>query len=149
MYRNVSPLAVATPPIPTIPTNSILGVEIGQDTTGGFAMSISGLAIKRSDGRYVAKPEGEDRLVDVTAFLIPGVDPMVYRLPVTRLEPGDLIVISDDPLTLRFVINQDEEGDGELEVLDPDTGDVTEYIPIQAPIFNFFVRVVSLFDLLP
>lgn len=87
-----------------------------------------------------------DQLVDVTGLLLPNIDPGVYRIPVTRLSVGDLIVISDDPLSVRYVLECEPEG--ELVGLDPDTGDVVEFVPIQVPFLNCFVRVISLVDLL-
>ncbi len=148
MPYNASPIALASP-IPISPPTlaPLFGVQIGPDTSGSFAMSASGLAVQRSDGRWVSKPRDEQRLLDVTDFLLPGINPMVYFLPVECLERGDLTVISNDPLTLRYVVERTEEG--EFEVLDPDTGDVTDFIPLQVPLFNFFVRVVSLLDFFP
>jgi hypothetical protein len=144
--------ASASQPVPVssagpIATDPLLGVQIGPDTSGNFALSISGLAVRRSDGRFVARPPGSNRLVDVTALLLPGIDPMVYRLPVRTARPGDLIVISDDPLTVRYVLEWEPEG--ELIGLDPDTGDVNAFVPIQVPFLNCFVRIVSLLDLFP
>jgi hypothetical protein len=149
MIYNASPLALATPPsVPTATTAPpLLGVPIGPDTSGSFAMSVNGLAIQRSDGRWVAKPPGEERLFDVTDFLIPGVDPMACFVPVESLAPGDITVVSTDPLTLRYVVGR--RGEGEFEVLDPDTGDVTDFVPLQTPLLDFYVRVVSLLDFVP
>jgi hypothetical protein len=84
-------------------------------------------------------------LVDVTGLLLPNVDPGVYRIPAERLRPGDLIVISDNPLTLRYVLAFEPEG--EIIGLDPETGDVIEVVPIQMPFLPFFVRIVALLDL--
>jgi hypothetical protein len=136
-------------PLPVATTTGLplLGVPIGPDTSGSFAMSVNGLAIQRSDGRWVAKPPGEERLFDVTDFLIPGINPMACFVPVESLAPGHITVVSTNPLTVRHVVKVRAEG--EFEVLDPDTGDVTDFVPLQTPLLNFYVRVVSLLDFMP
>jgi hypothetical protein len=73
---------------------------------------------------------------------------MASYLPTPYLKPDDLAVISNaGPLALRHVLEVRE--DGELEVLDPDTGDVNRFVPLQTPLLNCFVRVVSIYDLFP
>jgi hypothetical protein len=122
---------------------NLFPVQIGNDVTGVFAMSLYGLAVIRPDSRLVVHREGD--LLDVTAFLLPGVDPGVFRIPVPEVFPGELIVTSDSPLSLLYVLERTEAG---VRGLDPFTGNIVRYIAPLNPFFNYFVRLQSLFGLL-
>jgi hypothetical protein len=81
-------------------------------------------------------------------LILPGIDPYVYRLPALSVNAGDLIMISDNPLSVRYVVGYVPGGHkpGQpLAGLDPATGALTELIPAQNPFISFFVRLVSLF----
>ena len=129
--------------------SSILGPPLGLDTSGSFALSTSGLAVQVGD-RYITGIIGRvgdllvDQLLDVTSLIIPGVNPYVYRLPAPRVRRGDLILISDSPVTVRYVL--DYLPNGRILGLDPATGSVTEAVPAQNPFASFFIQLVSLFD---
>lgn len=123
--------------------SGLFPVQIGADTSGLFAMSPYGLAVVRPDGRAVVHREGS--LLDVSAFLLPGFSPGAFRIPVPEIEPGELVITSDNPRSLLYVLERTETG---LRGLDPFTGNVVRYIAPRSPFFNFFVRVQSVFGLL-
>ncbi len=122
--------------------SSILGPALGRDTSGNFALTVEGLAVRAGDRFVTAIIDDEGaELVDVSSLVISGVDPWVYRLPVTIPSRGDLILISDNPFSVRYVL---ESGPAVVS-LDPATGDVAELIAAQNPFVSFFVKIVSLF----
>jgi hypothetical protein len=121
-------------------------VYIGPDVSGAFAMSLYGLAVIRPDGcAVVHRDEG---LLDVTLFLLPGlnlgpgVNSGVLRIPVAEVKRGELIVTSDCPFSLLYVLEQNE---ARVRGLDPFTGNIVQYTAPLNLFFNYFVRVQSLF----
>ena len=135
--------------------SSLLGIRIGQDTSGNFALTPAGLAVLGRDNRYYTMQYlgGRPRLVDVSALILPG-DPGAYRMPVPALETGDLIVISDSPFQAMFVMESD--GGNAVVGLDASCNEIVTYIPPNNPFTNLlfgggssvFVRVISTFDVL-
>jgi len=119
------------------------GVSIGNDASGDFMLSITGIAVRTRGGGYVAN-DGR-QMVDVTDFVIDGSEGYVYRVPTTDVDRGDLIVTSDAPLATLFV--QDIREDGTIRGIDPRTNRVQIYVQ-PTNIFNlaFFVKVVGVFD---
>ena len=143
--------------IPQIPTSSsassfditsLLPARIGQDTSGNFALSVSGLAVRTPAGKWVTKDRDENILLDVSLLVIPGIDPMVYRIPTETVRPNDLIVTSDVPLSLLYVLHTEPGQPQEIHGLNPFTGEFVDYRPAEGLFFNFFVLVVSMLDIL-
>ena len=118
--------------------------------SGNFALSIQGLAVQAGD-RYVTsapREAGLPLLLDVTSLIIPGIDPYVYRLPALTVNRGDLIMVSDSPISVRYVIDHVPGGfppGSTFRVLDPITGNATEFFSALNPFVSFFIRLVSLF----
>ena len=136
-----------TEPQPSLPNlGSILGIQIGMDNSGNFALSLNGLAIRRPDGRFVTMVR--DQLLDVTLFTLSGINPMVFRVPVPSVSRNDLIIISDFPFRPLYVLETSDEPGVGIVGLDPFSGETSAYSPVENLFLNFFVRVVSLFDLL-
>jgi hypothetical protein len=134
--------------------SSLLGLRIGQDTTGNFALTPAGLAVLGRDSRYYSfESYGERaRLLDVTSLILP-INPGVYRIPALEVRPGDLILISDSPFSALFVIEIAEFG---IVGLEATCNELVTYFPPEN-LFgdrffghrnNIFVRIVSTFDLL-
>jgi hypothetical protein len=97
----------------------------------------------------VAKRRKRNALVDVSLLALPGVDPLVFRLPVKGVKPGDLIMVSESPLSVLYVLETYSDRPREIRGLDPYTGEAVDY-SLTENLFNlnFFVQVTSLFDLL-
>jgi hypothetical protein len=107
-------------------------------------LSVTGIAVQTGDGGYVAN-DGR-QMVDVTDFVINGSQDYVYRVPTTRLYPGDLVVTSDSPLATLFV--QDIREDGRIRGIDPLTNRVQIYVrPTNIFNLSFFVKVVGVLDI--
>ncbi len=128
----------------------MFGAQIGKDTTNNFAFSMSGLAIRTADNRFVApQMVGKNaKMTDVTCLTI-GMDPMVYRLPVrlNDIDAGDLLIRSDSPFQLVFVTSTDVPG-RRIRGVDPL---INEFVEILVPeqeldLPNFLVKAVSLMD---
>jgi hypothetical protein len=122
-------------------------VQFGWDASNNFARTLNGLAILRPDGRYIARDEEQQGLLDVTPLILTGVPPYVLRLPVSSVDAGDLIVVSDCPFSVLYVLETYEEFPGRIRGLDPLCGTIVDYSQPVNPFFNFFVKVVSLYDL--
>lgn len=129
--------------------DSLFSSQIGRDVSGNFALSFQGLAVLTPAGRYVVKDPNADRLLDVTLLMIPGVDPWVFKIPVSieELKPGDLIVASDSPRSILYVLST--PSNLQITALDTATGDRITYTPT-ANLFDldFLIKVFSVFDLL-
>jgi len=141
-YSLTSPQRVAGFPDLT----TLFGLSLGPDTTGNFAMSLGGLAVRTADGRFVMKEKGADRLVDVTTLILP-IDPRVYRLPSRTIVPDDLIVTGDPPNFAALYILEIGEGTY-VEGLDVGTGEKVSYCAASNLFINYYVRAVSLLDML-
>jgi hypothetical protein len=153
--RSSAAAPYGTPSQPTsgsLPLQSLLfGIQIGLDTSSNFALSVDpydfeiGLAVQTPGGRFLTMDRRRCRLVDVTALVIP-LSPWVYRIPVTEVRHGDLIVTADDPFSALYVLEKLEG----MRILGLDTGTCQEvsFIPPENLFVNFYVRVVSLFDVL-
>jgi hypothetical protein len=134
--------------------SSLIGVSIGQDVTGKFALTPSGLAVLGRDGRYFGMDihDGGGVVLDLTSMVLP-INAAVYRIPSEEVFPGDLIVISDAPFRTLFVL--EVPGDGTVVGLDPGCNELVTYFPPENPFadilfggHNIFARVVSMFDVL-
>jgi hypothetical protein len=130
---------------------SIVGVQIGRDKTNNFVASFNGLAVRTWDGRYVVPTldaNHETQLLDVTCLTLP-IDPFAFRVPVSVVHPGDLIVTSDSPFSVLFVETASEGSppSNHIRGLVPGRKEVVEYVPPKN-VFNFtvFVKVFSIFD---
>jgi hypothetical protein len=138
-----------------LPLQSLLfPIQIGLDTSNNFALCVDpegfemGLAVQTPNGRFVRYEKRVNRLIDVTAFIIP-VNPFAFRLPVRPddLETGDLIVTADPPnFCAGFVITPPKARRTCLH-LDTATCEEAEFVLPQNPLFpDFYVRVISPFD---
>ncbi len=120
---------------------SIAGVQYGRDTSGNFALSFDGLAVRTSDNRFVVFKKEEKtpvRLLDVTGFTLATCDEFVYRVPVRTPSAGQLLLRSDCPFEVVYV----EEFTGkkvkgvlasgeEVNYLQPERlGECTQYVRI-------------------
>jgi hypothetical protein len=124
------------------------GVALGRDLTGNFALTLNGVAVLRPNGTWVALDADLDALVDVTPLVLPGVDPLVFRMPSNpdRLRRGDRLIVSDAPFAPLFVLHPFERGDAGIQALDPLTGRLSGYLPARNLFLNFVVLAVSPFD---
>jgi hypothetical protein len=153
-YIRSSPAApFTTPPqagIGSLTLQSLLfGVQIGLDTSSNFAYTVYGLAVRTANGRFVIKEHDRERLIDVTALTLP-VNPLVYRVPVRHdcLEQGDLIVTSDPPnFCARYILTKHHDP-WAYRGLDTGTAQITEFSSPENPFLDFYVRVISLLEVL-
>jgi hypothetical protein len=118
------------------------GIAIGKDLTGNFRQSLKGLAVRRTDDKFVTL-DG-DFPIEISDFTFDGTEQYVYRLPVQNVKPGDIVITSESPLKVLFV--REVEPNGRLVGLDP-CGIEINYTPT-TNLFNmrFFVTVVSILD---
>jgi hypothetical protein len=125
---------------------TLFGLPLGLDATGNFAMSPRGLAVRTPDGRFVRKEKGTERLLDVSALILP-IDPCVYRLPSRTVEPDDLIVTGDPPSFAALYVLEIHE-DSCVEGLDVGTAERVRYCAPRNLFITYYVRAVSLLDML-
>src|SRR6266487_2094120 len=120
------------------------GIAIGKDISGNFKLSFKGLAIRASDDKFVAK-DG-DQFLDVTDLTLDGTENFVYRLPVQNVNNGDVVIMSENPFTVMFVQNVDQDGTT-ISGYVPQTGTIESWFPTTNVLnVQFFVKVVSLLD---
>ncbi|WP_157650557.1 hypothetical protein [Burkholderia ubonensis] len=123
------------------------GVSIGKDTSGnlklGFTADRVGLAVRSPDGQWYVK-DG-DGLRNVTGATVDVSDGWIFRLPVSEVHEGDVVVVSDDPFSAVFVRKVGTEG--QLQVLNPaeySSGEFTQ--PTNLFGQRYYVKAVSLLD---
>jgi hypothetical protein len=117
------------------------GLSIGKDTTGRFKPSPLGIAVQSGDGKFVTYRD--DKLVDVTGMTFEATDGHIYRIPVKSAKQGDLLLLSDSPLTAIF-LEDDVEDDDSVSGINPLTCERVEYVqPISALGQRWFVKVFS------
>jgi hypothetical protein len=120
------------------------GLSVGKEISGNVMLTIMGsLAVRTPDGKFVSVKEG--RIVDVTAFVLEGSDRYLFRLPTSRVQRDDLIIISDETFRAISVIEQNENGN--IKGIDLRSGTITEYVPTGDLIQqNMLVKVSSLLN---
>jgi hypothetical protein len=115
--------------------------EFGKDTSGRFAMSFQGTAVK-VNGTYVTF-DG-DSTTDVMELIIPGGENMLFKMPATidQIDIGDVILNND-----RVLFVKDVNNDGNIVAIDPVTNDIITHSP-RKNVFGiqFYTRVTSLMN---
>jgi hypothetical protein len=92
------------------------------------------------------KEKGGDGLLDVSALILP-IDPCVYRVPSRTIYRGDLIVTSEPPsFAALYVLEIGETF--YVEGLDVGTAERVRYCAPRNLFINYYVRAVSLLDML-
>ncbi len=137
-------------PVGPPPATNVGTIQIGRDSSGNFALSAAGLAVRRPDGSYVALDSDEGALVDVTPLVMVGVDPCVLRIPVPAdaVRRGDLVVASDDPFSPLFVLERVFDAlPNQIMALDPMAGQLVTFVPPANLVFDVFVVAASLYDI--
>ena len=123
------------------------GVSMGRDTSGNFKMSLVGdrmdLAVKTADGQFYARDEGGLR--NVTGVTLDAFGGMIFKLPATKVNKGDVIVVSESPFNAVFV---EEVGEDErVRVLNPAISSQVDYVqPKNLLGQRFFIKATSLLD---
>ena len=134
--------------IPIANGQSVFGVKLGKDLSDNFALTFTGLAVRAPDGRLYqfAKDNPSAPLADVTGLTISSSKPVAYRIPVSTVEVGAILVTSDEPFAVLFV--QEVVSPTHIRGIDPFRQEQVDYV-VPSNIFSlaFFVRVVSIFDL--
>lgn len=76
---------------------SNLGSSFGKIGSDQFRLSINGLAVKGKDGKYVTfNPENRE-LVEVTTGFFDDMKDLLFLMPTTELEVGDIIIHQNKP----------------------------------------------------
>lgn len=118
----------------------IFGTYFGKFNTNSLAMSIYGMAVKDTTGRYVTYKDGE--IIDVSEFLIPNMN-YFFAMPIaiTEIRVRDIILHQDKPM---MCINGNE--DGSIRAIDFTTSEIKDIMPKKNPFgFNFVTKVVCPF----
>ena len=118
----------------------IFGTYFGKFNTNSLAMSIYGMAVKDTTGRYVTYKDGE--IIDVSEFLIPNMN-YFFAMPIaiTEIRVRDIILHQDKPM---MCINGND--DGSIRAIDFTTSEIKDIMPKKNPFgFNFVTKVVCPF----
>lgn len=118
----------------------IFGTYFGKFNTNSLAMSIYGMAVKDTTGRYVTYKDGE--IMDVSEFLIPNMN-YFFAMPIaiTEIRVRDIILHQDKPM---MCINGND--DGSIRAIDFTTSEIKDIMPKKNPFgFNFVTKVVCPF----
>lgn len=118
----------------------IFGTYFGKFNTNSLAMSIYGMAVKDTTGRYVTYKDGE--IMDVSEFLIPNMN-YFFAMPtaITEIRVRDIILHQDKPM---MCINGND--DGSIRAIDFTTQEIKDIMPKKNPFgFNFVTKVVCPF----
>lgn len=118
----------------------IFGTYFGKFNTNSLAMSIYGMAVKDTTGRYVTYKDGE--IIDVSEFLIPNMN-YFFAMPIaiTEIRVRDIILHQDKPM---MCINGND--DGSIRAIDFTTSEIKDIMPKKNPFgFNFVTKIVCPF----
>ena len=118
--------------------------DFGPCTNDNIRMSMYGLAVKNAAGTWVSYNPESKEIIDVDIFNFDG-GKFLYKMPVAikDIAPGMVIVHNRKAM---FVT---ETGDSGIMVVDPQAGEEKKILPTKNCFnFNFYTRVVSLFDFL-
>jgi hypothetical protein len=122
------------------------GVSIGRDTSGNIKVSFVGdrpaLAIRSAGGDFFVREK--NGLRNVTDLTVDALEGMVLRLPVSSVQEGDIVILSENPFTAAFV---DEVGtSGQVRVAKTD-GSVTDFDPPANLLGQrFYVKATNLME---
>jgi hypothetical protein len=107
-------------------------------------LSVYGMAIKNSAGKYVAYDRATEQIMDVDILNFEGANKFMYKMPVaiSAIEVGDVVVHNRLPMFVQKVL-----GDNRLEVLDVYNGEEKTVVLSKSMFnFDFITKVVSLVD---
>ena len=76
---------------------SNLGSSFGKIGSDQFRLSINGLAVKGKDGKYVTFNPETRELVEVTTGFFDDMKDLLFLMPITELEVGDIIIHQNKP----------------------------------------------------
>ena len=76
---------------------SNLGSSFGKIGSDQFRLSINGLAVKGKDGKYVTFNPETRELVEVTTGFFDDMKDLLFLMPTTELEVGDIIIHQNKP----------------------------------------------------
>lgn len=110
-----------------------------------IALSMRGMAVRNSEGRFVSYDFDKDEIVDVDAFTIESRTSLFYKMPVALKDVaiGDIIIHNKHYC---FVIDTIVDGNV-LNVVDITNGSIQSIYPTKSPFgFNFVTKIVSLVD---
>ena len=85
---------------------SELGSSFGKINTNQFRLSINGLAVRGKDGKYVTFNPETHELVEVTTGFFDEMQDLLFIMPATELEVGDIILHQNKP----YYITSTREG---------------------------------------
>lgn len=76
---------------------SNLGSSFGKIGSDQFRLSINGLAVKGKDGKYITFNPETRELVEVTTGFFDDMKDLLFLMPTTELEVGDIIIHQNKP----------------------------------------------------
>lgn len=122
--------------------NKIFGnVAFGKYIGNDIKMSVSGLAYRTGDGKYVAYDKNKLTLTDVSDFVF-DMEGLLYLFPVSikDIKVGDIIRNGEYYVIVKDVVNSNF-----LEVIDPRNNEVKTIMPLRNIFgFDFYTKVISL-----
>ena len=122
--------------------------NFGPYTTKDIKLSLYGMAVRRSDNKWVAYDKESGSLIDVDIFNL-NIDSskVFYKLPkaTKSVKPGDVILHNGKPMFVEKV-----RKDGKFEVVNPAEGTAITILPLKSPFgFDFTTVIVNIADCLP
>ena len=89
---------------------SELGSSFGKIHSNQFRLSINGLTVRGKDGKYLTFNPETRELVEVTAGFFDDMDDLLFLMPTTELEAGDIILHQNKPYYITQVNNGSVKG---------------------------------------
>ena len=122
--------------------------NFGAYTNSNLRLSLYGLAVKNSCGKWVSYDRKTHQLIDAEVFNFEiDTSKIFYKIPkaTDSVETGDILLYKDRPVFVENVRN-----DGKFEVIDPYEGTAVTILPLTSPFgFNYTTVIVSITDYLP
>lgn len=89
---------------------SELGSSFGKIHSNQFRLSINGLTVRGRDGKYLTFNPETRELVEVTAGFFDDMDDLLFLMPTTELEAGDIILHQNKPYYITQVNSNNVKG---------------------------------------
>lgn len=119
--------------------------DFGPVDTDAVRMSMYGIAIKNTDGKYVSYNDKTSEIMDVDGMTFPAKH-MLFKMPVAvkDISMCDTIIHNHVPM---YVVDCSADGSS-LKVVDVRDGTIKEIMPARNMFgFNYVTKIVSLIDM--
>lgn len=123
--------------------SDMINFDFGKVSTGKFAVSPYGIAVKTANGGWVAYDAEKNEVIDAKVFHV-DADGLFYKIPTPtdKIKTGDIIIHQGKPMFVQTLNNTNT-----ITAVNYNDASLVTILPIKSPFgFNFITKVISLVD---